>query len=1083
MKKNAALMMFFAFSLILSATVSASVAGPADFHEENVVSYYQYDGSVHDDITYYEHVDHCDGYPCRYGLLEVGVPTEDVLQDIRVNLTDTEGTNLNDPAAFRGALASPGGDWSRSRLYINTTESSEDRHYNITDTDIAPSIELEIGWENTEHGGSDLVGSYDIEPTNTLEFTASLTNTGTEELDNITAEIVFYNDENELDTANIISVTEPTVGEVNLHDHTGTGEDETLTWEDGSITGGETEEIVFEAEIVQGGNFPVEHVSVELDDGEGFQSVHRQDDTFTGIEVIEEERFSRGPIRQGTDLSEDEGTWRIRGLIENLADGLTYYLGNWALYEVDEGNGSIVEPSVDEGEFDMEVTSDDGRIYTTDTGSWYEHEGGEKPYYATEIEWHVMWDEENMGNRDTESLSMLDMPELHVVEMEEDKNLEGTLNPETSGEQINISDMTFHIGSEDAPVEHVVIESIIPGETAEGDTAEDPFFQIDDETLKAWYYEDGEDDGTEITEDVDITHTQPGEESSGYVNLTADLDGVGATGDSIGPDERIELEYEVYSNVEMVEGHTFEFSGQSTYETESGTVHTREHEVESIAVSAKRLTGFKDIFAEDPENPTITQSRIVIDVVDETEDEQGIEDIIFVDYLPQGIEFDEGSYTGAIDIEKWDQSEGEWTAPDYSIDELGEVELPDGTTVDAYEYTEDGTDGWTLKNNETLRVSYQFNITESGVYQMPTTIAGFDPVTGTEMGTTASGLYRLELPEPERDVRIEKGDVGLAARPKVGELVEWLKPVEVYNPNNRPVDREFEVELFDEVENAWVIFTEDGETKTIEGRLVEGNNGKIFKWEDRVPALSSKRYEIRILTMPVSEVNRDIEVVEELENQMVKLDMDLYLRNFADVNYDEVLMDLPIPERNIIDAVDGFGEKIRHTGTEDTTTLIIEEFGADELKTITLTYKQPYPTIIVTPEQDVYEADGPVNLSVLVINGGDKIENPKIETALYSPDMRTVESRIKELDSMEPLEETELLEKYVISAHVPSGEYLAEVRFREDFATLATGTGKFYVEGAFSPVSAPITTAIVILALMGAGYITYKRVKSVSIER
>ncbi|MFP4116765.1 MAG: hypothetical protein ACLFTY_01990 [Candidatus Aenigmatarchaeota archaeon] len=1099
MKEKALILGFLAAILIFPGLVQAAV-GPVAHLDEEVTAYYYHNGTPHDDQVLRSSVKHCSSYPCRYGFVDVAVSnTQDVLQDIEVNLSDTTDSNLQSVSAFKGALASPTDNWERSGMYVDTAEDSEDQHYNITNENVAPPIELEFDWNNTR-GGKDLFSSTDKDSDiNTMEFEGQLTNPSTStSLDNITIMFEFnINDDTAAVEVDSDSLSCPSGWTCDTQDHEDIGQDY-IVYAEGNLSTSESASIYFQGDMEEGANFDNMDVVIDKTDEEGFRAEDvNNDGTFTGRTI--DSKFSRGPVRQGIDLAEgedDQGetVWRVRGFFENLAEGLTYDVGDgWALYEVDSDNGSLKEPSVHSGGFESMIEPDDDRVYTDDNDDstkpeWYKHESPEKPYYAAEFGWWVEWNDTNEDNYHAKTDSRLDMPLMHVVKMSEEKTLSGALNPESEGENLTVNEETVHTGSSEAKAQEVDIYSIVPGKTDAGDSPDekdtydsgDTFFEIDDDTFNVTH---NASDGTvtDITNETTVNYEQPtstGED--GYVHVSiSDVSALPGVDDNLGPDDTVELNYEAQSNITMEEGDAFVFSGNTSYVTESGTPYTREHSTKEVTVSAKRLTGFKDLVAEDANQPNIVTGNLTVDVTDETENQTGIQNITFTDYVPLGTDFDKDDVT----VEKYDGTDwDEISSSAYEINSLGPVELPDGSEAEAYEYTTDD-DGWHLNNNEKVRAYYTFNITEPGSYEMPATMAGFDPATETELGTSTRGLYRLEVSAPQRDLEVDKQDIVMAERPKVGEVVEWMKPVEVYNPNNRPIDKEFEVELFEEVEDAWVIYTKDGETKTIDGSLVSGEEGKTFKWEDEIPALSSRRYEVRVLTLPVSEVNRDVEVIEELENEMVKLSMDLHLRNFADVDYDEVLLNLPVPERNMIEAVDGFGEELSYTGTEDTSSIVIEDFGAKELDTITVTYKQPYPTIIVTPEQDVYEAEGEVNVSVLVINGGDKIDDPKIETALYGPDMRTVESEIKSLDSMEPLEETELTEEYVLSTHVPSGEYLAEVRFREDFATLATGTGRFYVESGFSSSSGPVTAALIIFALLGAGYVTYKRIGSIRSER
>ncbi|MCK4496921.1 MAG: hypothetical protein KAU24_01915, partial [Candidatus Aenigmarchaeota archaeon] len=150
----------------------------------------------------------------------------------------------------------------------------------------------------------------------------------------------------------------------------------------------------------------------------------------------------------------------------------------------------------------------------------------------------------------------------------------------------------------------------------------------------------------------------------------------------------------------------------------------------------------------------------------------------------------------------------------------------------------------------------------------------------------------------------------------------------------------------------------------------------------------------------------------------------------------------------------------------------------DGLKTVIVIYKESYPTIIITPDRDRYDLNAPVNLEILIINGGDKIEYPYIEIEIYTPQMDVMFTTIEKLEEMEPLEKTEMYEKFVIPAYAPGGMYLASARFRENFVTLASATGNFFVTGGVG-VSIPesVQILIVVIVILVLGYVSIKRIR------
>ena len=186
--------------------------------------------------------------------------------------------------------------------------------------------------------------------------------------------------------------------------------------------------------------------------------------------------------------------------------------------------------------------------------------------------------------------------------------------------------------------------------------------------------------------------------------------------------------------------------------------------------------------------------------------------------------------------------------------------------------------------------------------------------------------------------------------------------------------------------------------------------------------------------------------------------------------------------QDILSARDSFGNMLQFTGGEESSSIVIGDIAAEDIKTVTIIYKQSYPTVIITPRKEEYRAGRPVGLDILVINGGERVEYPYLEVEIYTPGMNVIVSDVKQLESMEPLKKTELTEEYFIPLSAPTGMYLASASFRENFATLATGTGRFFVTGGGSETAKAIEILIILIVLVGSGYLVYKRIKVVREE-
>jgi hypothetical protein len=80
---------------------------------------------------------------------------------------------------------------------------------------------------------------------------------------------------------------------------------------------------------------------------------------------------------------------------------------------------------------------------------------------------------------------------------------------------------------------------------------------------------------------------------------------------------------------------------------------------------------------------------------------------------------------------------------------------------------------------------------------------------------------------------------------------------------------------------------------------------------------------------------------------------------------------------------------------------------------------------------------------------------------------------------MEPLEKTELYEKFVIPAQAPGGEYVANVKFREDFVMLASATGNFIVMGPGGAIPESVQVLILLAVIGVLVYISRNRLKEI----
>jgi len=1102
-------------SLILFlSNFALATPGPRAYLIEQVRASYAPDGTI--DSTTYTGCDPASN-PCRYGYFRVSVPNSyDVLQEIRLNVSGTSGTTIQygvggeKYVAYKSTLASPNGGHSDPQtIYVNTTDGpAQDQDYDITDTNAAPVIQLNATITNWQ-GGYDLYDADNIGPgddTNTLNFTLNITNPTTTALNGVTVYIQFAKDSGPTNQDSVNISSTPSSGGVGTPGREDTDSDnyfDKATWS-GNLGATTSVLLTFNITIKEGVNFADNGDNLNLDQGSepgAHADYGATGSTFTGITI--NAKFSRGSIRQGIDmaLQSGGGNWLVRGFIRNMANQseepnnhLVYNVTEWRLYEVNATTGepdTIKQAGVYNNGAGYALKPSDGRVYTTDSTSndtsWYNTGSATKPYFASYFDWQVIWNGTYYYKyvNTTYNLTV-----LYKIDMTNTKQVSGYINPEQGGDVLTVTDEATDVGNSNAPAKYVQILSIVPVNTTAGLFHGN--FTINETSIKV-YFNNGTD--YELSAGFTQSVTQPSSTGAynGLVNITitdvsaATLAAGGTIGHYLNPNEKIKLVYDVISHSSMTVGDQYNFTGNSTMKTPSGTPLTEVQPAVLVSVSAKRLIGYKELVAYDPNHPEIVNVTIVLEAQTNSTDNK-IAGIKFIDYVPNSTDIDHNInlYKGRVVVyyrknatASWQQ----WTlGTDYNISDNGTFSIGN-VVVAAYEFYNASGDGWYLGNGGMINVTYWMNVTEPGLYAVPVIISGFDPLTGESISARGLGVIKVTFPTAMKPLEIEEGEFQQAKRAVVGRSVLWMKDFTVYNPNSRPMKTRFEIETFADTERGYVTYYNEMGKKIEESVDFDiTKDSKIMFWESTIQPYETRNYEVRILTPPVIEVDRDVEVLGKLEEKKVKIKMDIYLKNFGKEKYKNVVLNLPIAYEDILSARDSFGNMLQFTGGEESSSIVIGDIAAEDIKTVTIIYKQSYPTVIITPRKEEYRAGRPVGLDILVINGGERVEYPYLEVEIYTPGMNVIVSDVKQLESMEPLKKTELTEEYFIPLSAPTGMYLASASFRENFATLATGTGRFFVTGGGSETAKAIEILIILIVLVGSGYLVYKRIKVVREE-
>ncbi|NOQ56130.1 MAG: hypothetical protein GQ477_04995 [Nanohaloarchaea archaeon] len=1038
------------------------------------------------------------GAVTRTGKVYVYVPnTVDVLQYVRVNLSsqassraDIETWTLDGDkysggiTAYKNYALSYPALTDRTTMYLNTSDdgdTTDDDSSYLPDYDWAPSLNLTMTVVNTA-GGDDLYSSDNLATdTNTMNYTFTIRNdagSGGVTLNGVDLTILFNTDtQGGVDALNI---TASTVGETSgtSTPSSSDGADgyiDKIAW-DGNIAADTTITISFNATMIGGTNYGSNTVNLNVGATDiGARAEYTDAALMTGITVTGE--FTRGPVREGVDLV-SATPWQIRGFFKNTATSsatgnLTYNVTAAKIYTVNPITGFPIEPA------NATWTWNYLSVPGTQNYTGYTDGPGDdtKPYIAASFDWYVMWNDTGRYTYSSIINTTMQLPTLYGLDMAYSRSTSDTLSPQIADMVLTIIDTVASNGNADGQVDadNITIISQIP-RYADGDTNYRNF-TVNATSIKV-YLNSTDFELDQASSGLTVTTVQSSAGNNGTITVdiadlsTVDYEAGGAVGRDLKTTESIIVIYDIITKAPLSEnGETFSFTGNATLVSQSGTTLTEATSGFSRSASQNSLTGYKELWVADPATPTIVNATINVSVVG------AVNDIKFMDYIPADISFS----IAANGVMVQNSTDTLVNGTDYYLEFMGYTTLSDGLNVSVWEYRKNATDGWDITNNY-IQVGYEINISTGGVYTLPVQIAAFDPIVGQSFETVNMGIVQVYIPKTLEPLTIDDdGTFKLAKSVIVGTPALWIKDFEVYNPNKRSTTAQFSTSVFDDTINAYASYYDMGGEKVEESLDLDSTDaGTNAFWNSKIYAMESRLYTVGVTTPPIISTDKTTEVVEKLDDKKVLVKTDIFLKNLAEEKYTNIKLNTGIGSDNIVSAKDAFGTELEYMGGAATSTIIIPEMEGDGLKTITVIYEQAYPTIIVNPKNDRYDSGMPGYLEILIINGGDKIEQPYLESEIYTQDMELIHLNIHALDNLEPLEKTELSEKFVIPMSSPTGMYIANIKFKDDFTTLAATTGQFYVTGATSTGLRVIET---LLLIMAAGVlIFYLRKRAVRIK-
>jgi len=1080
----------FLFVLILSCLMSVTIAttGTVDLKvtETNKQDFYR-NGTI------------IPASNVSFGYIQVFVENiNDVLQYTRLNISNLLNTNVGTHTDTDGRV------WNMYRgAAANGTRLLREGDYDTYDiAGTAAKLNLNMSFSNIA-GGIDIYNNDNIWDLNNDPLNASYNKvtfvyqfynpSNTSNLTDVTILICFQRDMVNVapnDFFNIIetlSDTAPTSLTI-LNSDGGDTTSECATWT-GNVTTKSNVIITLNATTMSGLNFDDSGTTTLNLNGPAdstFGVVSTTGRTGTRTKILETDllsemnitaKYTRASVRQGVDMALENqpspatNTWQVRGFFKNPSNDLNYTMHEWRIYEVNPATG---QPKTNSNKSAAPAWGLLIPGITKYTG-WFDTEiSTGKPYFASYFDWEVNWT--GTESYDVSIKSRLDMGVIYEIDTSSTKTLAGILLPESGMEKgydyqrIYATDITTHIGDTNTPVVNFTMYAIYPYQGMYSNGTATGFINMDINCSSVKVYANQ----TNITSQVTITCLNTTDSAEGYVLITSPANiSTTAFGAMLKPNDFINVTYMVLANESMYTGIQFNFTGNITFTTNSGTPLTEAQPQAEISVTDKRLVAYKDLWIPNYLTPTLVNASIRVDAFDKSDAQDGIAAIKVLDYVVNGTDFNISKVI--VKLNGVTLVNG----TSLTITDKGIITLSDGTTqVHAYEYAANTSGFWngTMYDGYYLTIEYQFNITNEGTYSLPTEIVGLDPATGKEISASALGVIKVDLPEKAIPFEITDEQLKLVTPVITGNPGVWTKTFSVYNPNKRPMQATFKTTIFGDSVQFYATYYDALGNKVEE--KIEKDAEEAF-WQTVMAPLETRMYEIRVMTPPILEADRKVEVLEKLEDKKVKLKMDIYLKSFAKETYTGIKMRMPISYEKIMEIQDAFGNKLAYNGGTDSITIDVPDMEPESVKTITIIYKESYPAIIVTTDKDRYNANNPVGMSILVINGGETLTHSYLEAEVYDPNMDTLETSLIDIGSLEPLAKTETTQQFLIPMSAPTGMYVANVRFREDFATISQGVANFYVLG--SRMANLRTIEVFLIVLLGALLVglTFKRAREV----
>ncbi|MBN2042946.1 MAG: hypothetical protein JW754_04025 [Candidatus Aenigmarchaeota archaeon] len=1002
----------FVSIIILCVTVPGVFSAPVSYITERVDADFYPNGTLRDNVS-------------SYGYIEVYVGNNvDVMQQVEMTLSSISNTNILSNTARKNVAASPSGS-QRTRINVNTTESDQSIEYSITNSSVIPLITLMTEVDNVD-GGNDLHAN----DTNVMRFRIHVNTTLP--LDDTSIVFQFALNTFDVNDATSIYGLQYSQGSANLRDTDFDGMYDRLEWAIDTVPGVEYV-ITFYGNMTPDVNFNSNFLSLDFDSLNGLTGSHIYDMTMSGITFSD--RFSRGPIRQGIEIV-NRTTWAARGTMKNVASGLDYIVHGWEFYKM----GDLL-PLISSSVPVILTPGQETKTDLYDTGSTKLND-----YFSSAFDWEVIWGGSIYMQY---SDSRTDFPFIYAIDVWGDKTINLVSNT-VSGTSVNASDTARHIGHSALSVRTVNITTVIPYMSQNGTRAD---WTVSGVTVT---YVNGS-GSYDLTGEADV-QTQNAVGSDGFVRMGIDVEN--ALGRGMRQNDDIVLSYNLNRPSDY---YTRRYVFNTTYvlETMSGTPVTRTRQenltVPGVGVppivppgapgGAGGITPgveyekyYAEIVKESSSIRFISDDYVEINVTDVVVDsgDKGIKDVKIAVYVPKGGVIEETEFFLYI----YDKSEGIWY--DLKKDKDFILTYNGLKTVEGKEYVEylvekksEGIykESFLLKDGDKVKVNYKTTIPHGTSYIL-TRVFGYNYYEDSLMFEDYYTPIRREINIINLKVTESEWVPGKVV---VGEPVKWTKRFGVYNPNNVSVSELIFTNVFPDTMTANLVGY--GDSNVSKGSLrLRMENTTYVNWVARVEALVTKEYLIEITTPPVLKIVEMLDVLETGE-AIVVFQMSNSLKNFAQEDYSDISMFIPISNKKILNISDN----LEIIGDDSGSYVMIPLIKSGETIRFYLQYQESPPVMATSLNALEYTCTDFANITVFVIPS-ETMLNSYLEFEVIGPEpsLKTKFADVVKIGRANKFQEV----KVPISVDVfsmPSGKYFTYAKFREGFSTLLSDQKEFSV--------------------------------------